>query len=371
MKILVAGDYAPMGRVAELLEKNDYASIFDEVKVVTSDVDYAIVNLEAPIVSHKVEAIEKTGPNLKCTDKVIDSIKYAGFECVTLANNHLRDYGEVGVRDTIISCQKESLDYVGAGFDIEEAYAILYKNIKGKTLAVINVCENEWSIATKTRGGSAPLNIVNVSKSIRLAKNQADYVLLVIHGGVEFYSLPTPRMVETYRFFIDMGADAIVNHHQHCYSGYEVYQSKPIFYGLGNFCFDRGSGTAKSWKEGYMVCIDFNDNISFKLIPYIQSDDSAKITLLPSNQFNLAIDSLNRSIQNPESLQDSFTELLEKKKFFFTMLEPYNNNRYINKLRSLHLFPKMIDREFRKKLLGIVNCESHLETLLCLLKREF
>jgi poly-gamma-glutamate synthesis protein (capsule biosynthesis protein) len=45
-------------------------------------------------------------------------------------------------------------------------------------------------------------------------------------------------MVETYRFFIEAGADAVVNHHQHCICGYEVYKGKPIFYGLGNFCFD-------------------------------------------------------------------------------------------------------------------------------------
>lgn len=43
-------------------------------------------------------------------------------------------------------------------------------------------------------------------------------------------------MQEIYRFFVDIGADAVINHHQHCYSGYEVYKEKPIFYGLGNFC---------------------------------------------------------------------------------------------------------------------------------------
>lgn len=63
-------------------------------------------------------------------------------------------------------------------------------------------------------------------------------------------------MVDTYRFFIDAGADAVINHHQHCISGYEHYQGKPIFYGIGNFFFPPiFKHTPKSWNEGYMVTL--------------------------------------------------------------------------------------------------------------------
>ena len=83
-----------------------------------------------------------------------------------------------------------------------------------------------------------PLLPIQQFYKIQEAKENADYVLVIVHGGIEHYQLPTSRMIETYRFFIDAGADAVVNHHQHCYSGYERYKSKPIIYGLGNLLFD-------------------------------------------------------------------------------------------------------------------------------------
>ena len=136
---------------------------------------------------------------------------------------------------------------------------ILYKEIGDKKLAVINCCEHEFSIATETTAGSNPLNPISQYYAIKEAKEKADYVLVIVHGGHEHYQLPSTRMQETYRFFIDVGADAVVNHHQHCYSGYEYYNGKPIMYGLGNFCFDEGLKKTKQWHEGYIVEISFTE----------------------------------------------------------------------------------------------------------------
>lgn len=92
-------------------------------------------------------------------------------------------------------------------------------------------------------------------------------------------------MQETYRFFIDTGADAVVNHHQHCYSGYEIYHDKPICYGLGNFCFDEDGRRECFWNEGYLVKLDFvNENIDFELIPYTQCNETASVILVQDNK---------------------------------------------------------------------------------------
>ena len=371
MKVLIAGDYVPIGRVAKAVEDNRYDAIFAAVKPFTTEANYSIVNLEAPIVHQLSFPIEKTGPNLKCTSKVVDSLNDAGFDCVTLANNHFRDYGDSGINDTLESCLKAGIDYVGGGRDLVEAQQILYKKFDDGIVAIINVCENEWSIATKERGGSAPIDVIQVTRQIHQAKQKADFILLITHGGVEHYSLPTPRMIETFRFFVDMGVDVIINHHQHCYSGFEIYHNKPIFYGIGNFCFDRGEDSEKSWKEGYMVMLDLNRTISFKLIPYLQSDKSEAIEILPENSFQRNIKVLNARITNPEEIRNSYMSFLQERAYYLKMLEPFNNNRLINKLRRLHVIPLLIDRTFKKKLLGVVNCESHREGLLTILKEEF
>jgi len=107
----------------------------------------------------------------------------------------------------------------------------------GKKIGVINACEHEFSIADNEHGGSNALDLINMQEDITEVRKEADFVVLILHGGIEQYHYPTPRMKRWYRHFVDLGADAVVNHHQHCINGYEVYKGKPIFYGLGNFYF--------------------------------------------------------------------------------------------------------------------------------------
>lgn len=84
-------------------------------------------------------------------------------------------------------------------------------------------------MALEERGGCAPLNNVSQYYSIIEARSKADYVLLFVHGGSEHHPLPTPRMQDIYRFFVDAGADVVINCHRHCYSGFEQYHEKFSF----------------------------------------------------------------------------------------------------------------------------------------------
>ena len=130
IKILVCGDYVPQDRVANLIDNEDYASVFSEVKEFTAQADYSIVNLEAPVVESTVRPIEKCGPNLKCSAKAVKALKYAGFDMVTLANNHFYDYGDEGVKQTLDVCESEGIAVVVGGMNIAEAARIVYKEIK-------------------------------------------------------------------------------------------------------------------------------------------------------------------------------------------------------------------------------------------------
>ena len=366
MRILVAGDFVPRHRVSSQIEAGDFKCL-EEVRPIIQAVDYAIVNFESPIVLHKANPIDKTGPSLKCTKEAMDCIAYTGFNCVTLANNHFRDYGNEGVRDTIETCIEKGLDYVGGGKTRGEAEKTLYKNICGKIMAIINVCENEWSIASGNKGGANPLNIVNVCHSIKQAKQKADYILVIVHGGTELYNLPTPRMKETYRFFIENGADAVVNHHQHCYSGYEIYQGKPIFYGLGNFCFDKNTNNIDElWEKGFLLELDLEDVIGFRLYPYIQCavNKPGVQILKDNNEFYASIERLNQIINDDAQLQFHFEQMASKGFLIAkSLLVPYSSKISVW-LFSKGLLPSFINSTRLKKLRANIQCEAHKDVLL-------
>lgn len=360
MRVLIAGDFCPQKRVAKKFEQGDFYSVLSEVKNIISDADYSIVNFECPVTKGGETPIVKQGPNLQCSEKGMEAVKWAGFDCVTLANNHFLDFGKDGVEHTIEVCEKYGIDTVGGGVNLLEASKILYKEIDGKTLAIINCCEHEFSIATEETAGSNPLNPIQQYYAIQKAKQQVDYVLVIVHGGHEHYQLPSPRMQETYRFFIDSGADAVVNHHQHCISGYEVYKGKPIFYGIGNFCFDKLGKRGSLWNEGYMVQFNFdNDKIDFKIFPYIQCDEDSKLISMPENNFNGRLSELNEIIKDHHWLTVATNEYYNKCSLGIGLLyEPIRYKRVLS-IQKRGWLPSFVTRKHLVKISNYTICESH------------
>lgn len=360
MKVLVAGDFCSRYRTANIIE-GCYDEALGSVRKITENSDYSIVNLECPIINGLSSPIIKQGPNLAGSDRMVDAIKYMGFGCVTLANNHFYDQGDKGVHDTIEALKKQGVDYVGGGFNLNEASKILYKEINGERLAIVNCCEHEFSIATEKTGGANPLNPVMQYYAIREAKANADYVLVIVHGGHEHYQLPSPRMVETYRFFVDDGADAVVNHHQHCYSGYEVYNGKPIFYGIGNLFFDMETPVFdKPWNYGYLVLLELSkDGVSYTYHPYKQCAEEPMITLLDQSSFDETLNSLNRTISDKEKLQEAtnkyyHTEMIGVECF----LNPYQK-RFVRALVKIGVLPSLFKKQWLLKMQNYIECESH------------
>lgn len=373
VRLLIAGDYCPKDRVLDLIEKSDYGTIFKDIKPFFDRADYSIVNLEAPIlIDDNVLPIGKEGPALKCSNKTIDSLKYLGVDCVTLANNHFRDYGDIGAISTMKLCASASIDYVGAGKDLDDAKSILYKDINEYRIAIINCCEHEYSIAGVNRAGSNPLNPVQQYYAIKEARQNADYVIIIIHGGIEHYHLPSPRMVDTYRFFIDAGADAVINHHQHCFSGYEIYNQKPIFYGLGNFCFDWSGKRNSIWNEGYLVYLNLGKNITFEIEPYEQCNLSPCIIAKNTTQSHTVehkIKRLNEIISDPELLNNEYKEFLNKTSKEYDVVQIWSN-KYLRALFARGFIPSFIPKKTLRALQNRIMCESHRERLLHLLNNK-
>lgn len=372
MKVIIAGDFAPQARLVKQIKDRRFSEVFPkDIQEIIKSADYSFVNFESPIIEPGNKPIKKCGPNLCCTSEAAEAVKFAGFTGVTMANNHILDFGADGLRKSVESCKGQGLHVVGVGENLKDAEEILYIEKEEQKIAVINCCEHEFSIATETEAGANPLNPFRQFYAIQNAKKVADYVLVIVHGGHEMFQLPSPRMVETYRFFIDAGADAVVNHHQHCYSGYEMYKEKSIFYGLGNFCFDEEGLRNCSWNEGYMVMLEFTaGGIGYELYPYTQCNEKATVSLMKDKvRFLKEIDKLNNVIKNPSLLKEECDKYyMSTTDFYNTMLQPYEN-RVLNKLFRMGFLPSVISKHKKFWVLNNINCESHHDRFVFALKQ--
>ena len=315
MRVIVAGDFSPYDRVSALIASSEYQSVFGAVRPIIGASDYAVANFETVVESASGGRIRKLGPHLHCPPQSVDALKQAGFDCVSLANNHFYDFGDGGVEASLRRFDEVGLDHVGGGMNIAQASSTLYKRIGDSTLAVINCCEHEFSIATESSAGCNPLDPPVQCDAIAGAREKSDHVIVIVHGGSEYYRYPTPRMVRLYRSFIDAGADAVVNHHQHCFSGYEFYKGRPVVYGLGNFCFDWPGERDGDWNRGYMAALDFNAGlVSLELLPYVQCSRAAVVEPLDDRSAFLSeIKSINEVIADPSALQEHFESLARER----------------------------------------------------------
>ena len=374
MKIIVAGDYCDHGRTSALIADSDFSSLFDEIKPVVENADFSIVNFEFPVVVNDAEPIEKFGPVLKGQRKAIDAIKYAGFNVCTLANNHILDQGEKACINTQTHLNEAFISTVGIGKDLDNAKRILYLESAGETIAIINCCEHEFSVASDDNAGANPLNPIQQYYAIYEARKHSDYVIIIVHGGHEMYQLPSPRMKETYRFFVDTGADAVINHHQHCYSGYEVYKSKPIFYGLGNFLFDWEGKRNSIWNEGYMVNLLFSKQkeLSFELIPYTQSNEKPGVFMMNSEKkeaFEHKVNELNKIIGNDILLKERWVHFASSSlKTYQSIFQPYRG-RIMKSLFFRGILPTCIDKHTKCQIKDFLECESHFDRLIYAIKK--
>lgn len=373
VNILITGDtYPGGGRVKEFAARNQSQTLFGDFLPRILNSDLAITNLESPVIDSG-KPIQKTGPSIKSAVNTLQILKNAGFNLVTLANNHIMDYGADGLYSTIKECEKNHLDYVGAGENLNEAKRTYYREIHGIKVGIINIAENEFGTTNDNRPGAHPLNPVQNFYTIKEAAGETDYVIVIVHGGHERYPLPSPRMKETYRFFIDSGADIVVGHHPHCYSGYERYNEALIFYSLGNFLFDTVKPNQNSWHEGFLIEFLFNkEGLRFELIPYIQNAKSVGLRSLKESEyssFNKNISHLNTIIADDNELEKKFKEFCESSRSRYTAYIEPHSIKYLHALRNRNLFPSMLSKRKKRLLLNLTRCEAHRDVLQCLLEK--
>ncbi len=372
INILVTGDFSPVNRISDLIFLEKFDDVFGDFIPILKNKDLAITNLECPLINNG-ETIKKTGPILRGPVTSAKALSNSGFNLITLANNHIMDYGFRGLKSTIDACNEYDLDFIGAGENYLKAKQIYYKKIGEAKIAILNFAENEFSTTNGNFPGANPLDPIENYYDIITAKENSDHVILIIHGGHETYDLPCPRIKKLFRFYAHIGASAIFAHHSHCYSGYEIYNGVPIFYGLGNFIFDKPDKSFTSWNYGYAVELILSDILNFKVIPYEQCNENPGIKLLNKNEehtFYNNIKRLNSIILDDFLLQNEFDKFTEKvKRRYFSYIEPHSIKLF-HYLRNRNLFPSFLSKKKKRLYLNLMRCESHREMLIKILDSE-
>lgn len=235
-------------------------------------------------------------------------------------------------------------------------------------LGIINACENEWSTLSYGELTCNSLDEISVYNSIQSLKQEVDFILVILHGGHEMYSLPSPRMVRLYRWFVETGADAVIGHHTHVFSGFEIYRDKPIVYSVGNFIFDMKNQKNKDWHIG--VCarlqLDTGNNCGLDLIPFRQFDCEEGIQLLEGEELKQWHEMATKKtdiIKNPKHLQHYFNDFIAGRVGLTDAIEPFSGNRVYASLRSRQLLPPLLGKHQYKLLANLVRCESHRDVL--------
>lgn len=371
MKVTIGGDVSPQKRLEHILETRNFEQVFGELKPIFEKSDISIVNFETTIPAPDSKPIVKLGPNISTTSNLIEALKWAGVDIVTLANNHACDYGIASLEHTINILHNAEIDTVGASVDSLGASDILYKKVGKEKIAIINCCEHEFGFATANVGGTNALYPIRQYYDIMTAKAKADYVLIIVHGGHEYFQLPSTRMQDTYRFFIDVGADAVINHHQHCFSGMETYQGKPIYYGLGNLAFEALSENVNpGWFEGFLVQLEFSEKgVNHSYIPYTQFRDKDGVELMIDREsLDKKFKILSDIIANRDSLSRELNNYYSNCcSNILLSLQPLQN-RYFKLAVNRGWLPSAISRKVLLWLRNHMVCEAHrdkLEYFLC------
>lgn len=207
--------------------------------------DITVGNLEAPLTGRGTEFTGKKY-RFKVSPKAAAALRTAGFSVVTLANNHIMDFGETGLRETMKNLASEKILHAGAGENLSAARRPALIERKGKKIAFLaySLTQPLEYFAGENRAGTAPGYARFFREDIRQAKSAADYVVVSFHWGAELAVFPKSYQVDAARRAIDAGADLIIGHHPHVLQGVERYRGGLILYSLGNYAFGSMSSHA-------------------------------------------------------------------------------------------------------------------------------
>ncbi len=342
--------------------------ISKEIIYLFNAADYSVLNLEAPILNNKLRfrKYPKSGPNLFQNENVVEALKRLGVKYIGGANNHIMDFGIEGIKSTSEILGKNDIFYSGFGKNLEHARIPL--SLMDSNITILCVGEEEFGVGSEGYPGYYSMYFDGILEQIKELKNRNKFVVVFAHGGGEDIPLPSKYILNRYRQFIDYGADFVVGHHPHIPQGYEEYNSKLIFYSLGNFIH-----SFFNTRVGMLLRVEIKNNVvdNYNIIP-IQTNHN-EIILYHGQDFFNYIEKVNKILKEKDLFlvihqeQSVYMYICYYRRYFKDLFG------YKEKLKNIVRFMlkgEKLSSELRSELmlLNLLRNRSHLEFIKTALK---
>lgn len=370
MKLYIGADFVPTDINKSLFEEgNGEALVGKELYEILKQSDLNVFNLEVPLTDAETPIV-KFGNNLIAPSKTVYGYKSLEPIFLTLANNHSLDQGVEGLTTTLNLLKQHDIAHAGAGANLKEAKKPFIFEKDGVRIGFYLCTENEFTMATCHSMGANPFDILDSFDEVADLKEQCDYVIVLYHGGKEYYRYPSPMLQRYCHKFVDRGASLVICQHNHCVGSRENYNGGSIIYGQGNFIFN---------SEFYVNHRDFvKDSL---LIRVEATKDSFVICELPirmsDNGTRLATDAeaaetLAGYKKRSEEIKDPHFVISNYKAFADTHVK-----RYLREFLGRSFIIRAINALFGRKLMQLIlgptsylaiqnylECEAHHELFL-------
>jgi len=252
IKIVLGGDVLLDGSVGWLIENQGCSSIWGDMISILTSADFSMVNLENPLSSRGSMEKDKQF-TFRGKPAYVKALESAGIDMVSLANNHVLDYGKTALMDTMKHLDDAGILYAGAGQNEDAASMPVFIDKGAVSMAVL--CSSHvipfvhWHAGKNKPGVASAYDPARLISEVASASEKADIVLVYLHWGKEMKSQPVQYQKNIARMLIDAGADLVIGSHPHIIQGLEFYKGKLIAYSLGNLVF------TNSFKETMLLSI--------------------------------------------------------------------------------------------------------------------
>lgn len=368
--IYILGDICPGWNDTQQFATGNMEAVFLGAHELFQSGDLVIGNLECPVTNSSAK-IKKTGCNIKCNAKDINVLADLGISALSLANNHILDYGEQGLKDTLDCLNQYKIKHYGAG-TIKESQTPYSIELSGKKIQVLSFAEREFNCAVDYSVGANLWDDIDSLNLIRSRKETCDYLIVQYHGGIEFYEYPSPQLQKRCRAMAEAGADFITCQHSHCIGTHEHWGESEILYGQGNTLF--GYDAMPKCNEGLIVHVTFGEKMIIKYIPIIATINGEQfMDNAMAAKCLTEFEERSSQLNNPLFLNEKWKEFCAlQKDMYLPML--YARSRVFNKLNRIFkgvLIDMNVRNNSQMATMNLVRCDAHREVVQTLLEQEY